>query len=161
MSLPGLRNVDREPHDYAIFIWAATCQNQQSDFAPSEDSDQPGHPPSLIRVFAVRMKKTWVLSYALSAQRRLWSDWAHSHFVCFVMSRLNYLFFKLCLARSFYFVFCDCRYPFGLRKVFIFQKLPSKPEFVYVGLALVVFGRKLDRLWLSPSCTADGHLRVH
>ena len=39
--------------------------------APSEDSDQPGHPPSLIRVFAVRIKKTWVLSYPLSAQRRL------------------------------------------------------------------------------------------
>ena len=38
---------------------------------PSEDSDQPGHPPSLIRVFAVRMKKAWVLSYPLSAQRRL------------------------------------------------------------------------------------------
>ena len=35
--------------------------------APSEDSDQPGHPPSLIRVFAVRMKKAWVLSYPLSA----------------------------------------------------------------------------------------------
>ena len=44
--------------------------------APSEDSDQPGHPPSLIRVFAVYMKKTWVLSYPLSAQRRLCSDWA-------------------------------------------------------------------------------------
>ena len=43
---------------------------------PSEDSDQPGHPPSLIRVFAVRMKKAWVLSYPLSAQWRLWSDWA-------------------------------------------------------------------------------------
>ena len=28
--------------------WAATWQNQQSDCAPSEDSDQPGHPPSLI-----------------------------------------------------------------------------------------------------------------
>ena len=39
--------------------------------APSEDSDQPGHPLSLIRVFAVRMKKGWVLSYPLSAQRRL------------------------------------------------------------------------------------------
>ena len=39
--------------------------------APSEDSDQPGHPPSLIRVFAARMKKAWVLSYPLSAQRRL------------------------------------------------------------------------------------------
>ena len=25
-------------------------------FAPSEDSDQPGHPPSLIRSFAVRSK---------------------------------------------------------------------------------------------------------
>ena len=39
--------------------------------APSEDSDQPGHPPSLIRVLAVRMEKAWVLSYPLSAQRRL------------------------------------------------------------------------------------------
>ena len=34
---------------------------------PSEDSYQPGHPPSLIRVFAVRLKKAWVLSYPLSA----------------------------------------------------------------------------------------------
>ena len=50
-------------------------------------------------VFAVRMKKAWVLSYLLSAQRRLWLDWAdaqadlrlrwaHSHFVGFVMSGL-------------------------------------------------------------------------
>ena len=50
---------------------AATRQNQQSDCAPSEDSDQPGHPPSLISVFAVRMKKARVLSYPLSAQQRL------------------------------------------------------------------------------------------
>ena len=35
--------------------------------APSEDSDQPGHSPSLIGVFVVRMKKLWVLSYPLSA----------------------------------------------------------------------------------------------
>ena len=39
--------------------------------APSEDSDQPGHPPSLVGAFAVRMKKAWVLSFPLSAQRRL------------------------------------------------------------------------------------------
>ena len=58
------------------FKWAATWQNQQYECAPSKDSDQPGHPPSLIRVFAVRMKKSWVLSYPLSAHRRLWSDWA-------------------------------------------------------------------------------------
>ena len=44
--------------------------------APSEDSDQPGYPPSLIRIFAVSMKKPRVLSYPLSTQRRLWSDWA-------------------------------------------------------------------------------------
>ena len=36
-------------------------------WAHSKDSDQPGHP-----------------------QRRLWSDWAHTHFVGFVMSRLIY-----------------------------------------------------------------------
>ena len=42
--------------------------------APSEDSDQPaGHPSSHISVFAVRMKKAWVLSYTI--QQRIWSDW--------------------------------------------------------------------------------------
>ena len=80
-------------------LWAVTWQNQQNVCAHSKDSDQPGHPPSLIRVFAVCMKKAWVLSYPLSTQRRLWSDWvdaqadlslrwAHRHFVGFVMSRL-------------------------------------------------------------------------
>ena len=54
---------------------AAPRQNKQNDCAPSEGSDQPGHLPSLIRVFAVRMKKSWVLSYPFCAQRRLWSDW--------------------------------------------------------------------------------------
>ena len=62
--------------------------------APSEDSDQPEHSSSLIRVFAIRMKKALILSYPLSAQRRLWSDWAdaqadlslrwaHMPFCCF------------------------------------------------------------------------------
>ena len=46
--------------------------------APSEDSDQPWHPPNLIRVFAVRMKNAWVLSYLLCAQQTLWTDWAHA-----------------------------------------------------------------------------------
>ena len=30
-------------------------QQQKNECAPSEDSDQPGHLPSLIRVFAVRL----------------------------------------------------------------------------------------------------------
>ena len=59
--------------------------------APSEDSDQPGHPSSLIRVFAVRMKNACVLSYPLSTQQSLWSDWAQTHFVGFAMSKLSSL----------------------------------------------------------------------
>ena len=39
--------------------------------SPSKDSDQSGHPPSLIRDFTVRMKKAWVLRYPMCAQRRL------------------------------------------------------------------------------------------
>ena len=82
--------------------WFEPCHEKTNKMAcaPSEDSDQPGHPPSLIRLFAVRMKKHWVLSYTLSAHRRLWTDcadaqtdhslrWAHTHFVGFVMSWLN------------------------------------------------------------------------
>ena len=40
------------PLSLASLIWAASWQNQRNDCAPSEDSDQPGHPPSLIRDFA-------------------------------------------------------------------------------------------------------------
>ena len=40
--------------------------------ALSEASGQTG------RIFAVCMKKDWILSYPLSAQRRLWSAWASS-----------------------------------------------------------------------------------
>ena len=39
------------------------------------DSDQPGHPSSLIRDFAVCMAVTLSLSYALSAQPGLQSEW--------------------------------------------------------------------------------------
>ena len=58
--------------------------------AASEDPDQSGQSPSLIRVFAVRMKKSWVLRYLLSAQRILgcpgWSKsllGAHAFFYWF------------------------------------------------------------------------------
>ena len=89
-----------EPPDFLV----AGIYEQQHDktnkmSGPSEDSDQFWYPPSLIRVFAVHMKKAWVLSYPLSAQQRLRSDWAdaqadlclrweHTHFVGFVMSWL-------------------------------------------------------------------------
>ena len=53
-----IKIINEPPHD----------KTNKMACAPSEDSDQPGHQPSLIRVFAVRMKKAWVLSYPLSAQ---------------------------------------------------------------------------------------------
>ena len=43
--------------------WLCAQRRHRSDWA------------DLIRVFAVRMKKAWVLSYLLSTQRRLWSGW--------------------------------------------------------------------------------------
>ena len=67
-------------------------------YAPSEDSDQPGHPPSLIRVFAVCMKKHWVLSYPLSTQPRLIGSakadlslrWAHMPFCWFCQKAAHF-----------------------------------------------------------------------
>ena len=100
LKLVSLEFVQYYVQGCILIIWGTTWQNQQSDCAPNEDLDQPGHPPNLIRVFAVCMKKAWVLSYPLGAQRRHRSDWAgaqadlilrwaHSHFFGFVMSRLN------------------------------------------------------------------------
>ena len=48
-------------------------------------TDQPGYPPRLTRVFAVRMKKAWVLSYPLSSQ---WSESSlGTHAILLVLSR--------------------------------------------------------------------------
>ena len=45
-----------------VVFWHLSRRNKMT-CASSEVSDQPGHPPSLIRVFAVRMKKHWALNY--------------------------------------------------------------------------------------------------
>ena len=45
--------------------------------APNEDSNQPGHPPSLIRVFAVRSVGSQGSKVSSVGQRRLWLDWAY------------------------------------------------------------------------------------
>ena len=56
---------------YKAYTSRLMTKTNKTIYEPSEDSDQPGHP-----LFAIRMKKAWVLSYPLSAQQRLWSDWA-------------------------------------------------------------------------------------
>ena len=104
LGLPVYRPVNPVNHPI-LLTWKDTYEpphdkTNKMACAPSEDSDQPGHPPSLIRVFAVRMKKPWIFSYPLCTQWRLWSDWAdaqadlilrwvHSHSVGFVMRQLK------------------------------------------------------------------------
>ena len=86
------------PHGCANSYTSHDLTKPQNEWAPSEDSDQPRHPPSLIRVFACAQ---WVAknSSFLHADNKDWSDWvdaqadlslrwAHSHFVGFVMMRL-------------------------------------------------------------------------
>ena len=84
--------------------------------APSEDTDQPWLLPSLTSVFAVRMKKLWVLSYPLSAQRRLGgcTSWSLSslgaHTILFVLSYcgLLMLVFKIWLIIFIHVLFSWC-----------------------------------------------------
>ena len=90
--------------------WQAECGYNRKHEPHHDKTNKMSVPPAktqislggyLIRVFAVRMKKPWVLSYPLSAQWRLLSDWtdaqadlslcwAHTHFVDFVMSQLTF-----------------------------------------------------------------------
>ena len=97
-----LNFLDNYSNFFGSMIWASSWQNQQNGCAPSKDSDQPGW---FWSVLAVHIKKAWVLSYPMSAQQRLWSDWVdaqadlslqytHSHFVGFFMRRLNYILAK-------------------------------------------------------------------
>ena len=76
-------------YKYQIRLTRSIWQNQQNGMCAQQM-------PSLIRVFAVRIKKVWVLSYPVSTQQILWSDWVdaqadlrlrwvHSHFVGFVV----------------------------------------------------------------------------
>ena len=47
--------------DACCFVWSSDNKTSKITCAPSEDSDQPGHLPGLMRVLAVSMKKPWVL----------------------------------------------------------------------------------------------------
>ena len=77
--MPSANNIDAEQSAYlhslvSIFELPYDKTNKMT-WAPSEDLDQPGHLPSLIRVFTVRMEKHWALNYLLSTQWRHWSEW--------------------------------------------------------------------------------------
>ena len=91
-------------------FWATSWQNQQNDLCAHKDSDQPGHPPSLIRVFAVRSMGSLGPNFASGGQRWLWSDWAdaqadlslrwaHRSFCwfCRAVAQFSYLFTDVCV----------------------------------------------------------------
>ena len=58
------------PHFVVSHIWAAPWQNQQTGICTQWRQISLGIRP-VWSVFALRMKKAWILSYPLSAQRRL------------------------------------------------------------------------------------------
>ena len=57
-----------------ILKWAASWQNQQNDCAPSEDSDQPGHLLSLIRVRPVWSESSLIAEWIAKDQSFLHAD---------------------------------------------------------------------------------------
>ena len=120
-------------------------------YALSEDSDQPGHPPSLFRVFAVGSKGTNISS---CGQRRLLSDWAddqadlnlrwaHRSFCLFVMLWLKWVL-DLSFFNNIWLVF------FSVVLKILFQNKWSS-----VSLKLVHnrgINNRVKRIWyLSPS----------
>ena len=103
--------------------------------ALSEDSDQPGHPPSLIRVFAVGMKKPWVFSYPMSASedsdqtgrmsRLIFQAGRTCHFVGSVMKRLTLCLVVTWVVRHHFGTVCcvlSCRPPI-LHQVLLWMEL--------------------------------------
>ena len=67
---------------------------------PSEDSDQSGHSPSLISVFAVHMKKPWFLSYPFNTTEK--TDQT-GQIVGFVMWQLNLKYMYIRYSYMFFF----------------------------------------------------------
>ena len=86
-------------------IWATHDKTNKMAYVPSKDSDQPGHLPSLIWGFAVRMKKAWVLSYPLCTAKTLirlleYPGWSESLLVaqsffwfCHEMAHMNFVIY--------------------------------------------------------------------
>ena len=123
---------------YFVLAWAYSSEprhdkTNKTNLRPAKTQISLGIRP-VWSVFAVRIKKVGVLSYPLSAQRRLWSDWAdaqadlslrwaHTHFVGFVMSWLiystAYITANLLFPSSFQFVERKYREEFAHGKVFL------------------------------------------
>ena len=61
---------------FAVFGSIQDEKKSTNEYDQSEDSDQPGHPPSLIRVCAVRSVGNYGTKRCSSRQQKLQSFWA-------------------------------------------------------------------------------------
>ena len=144
--------------------WVCTQQRLRSAWA-SAQSD---------RVFTVRMKKMGVLSYPLSSQRRLWSDWvdaqadlslcwAHSHFVCFVMLRLNYVHWPILFR---WFLQSLCLLPLGLEDIVFAMVVgqsvhPSIHPSIGLSTKLLASSVGCTPAWYAEGRGFDPPVRLH
>ena len=100
----GKQEKNTKPKQWAVLeiIEPPHVKTNKVACAPNEVSDQPGHPPSLIRVFAVRYMGSLGPKLSSGGQRRLWSDcadvqadlslrWAHMPF-CWICHNAAHLF---------------------------------------------------------------------
>ena len=98
LSLSGNKIKDFEPLESLVRKfekWAAWWQNQQMACVPSEDSDQLGHPPSLIRVFALRSLDSLEPKVSSCGQWILirlggWPGWSESSLVTVILLVLSW-----------------------------------------------------------------------
>ena len=135
------------------YNWAATWQSQQSDCAPSERSRSAWASAQSDQSVCCPREKAWVLSFPLSAQRRLWSDWAdaqadlslrwaHSHFVGLVMRRLElmhktYNFSTLCEYSGEMLSLRTCKYKTG-RTGFVLIVIIGQVRRVYKSITVEI-----------------------
>ena len=110
--------------------------------APSEDSDQPGHPPSLIRVFAVRMTNA------------LATHWAHSEDSdqIWVFAWCTVILLALSWGGSFYLVpsLPDSAQPIeSINSIKVFTSSTGIPRFANFGLSCCMILAFIN--WLPTS----------
>ena len=132
-----------------IYIWAMPWQNQENECMPSKDSDQPGHPPSLIRVFAVHMKKAWVLCYPLSTQWWLirlggCPGWSKS-------SLGAHSFCWFCHVAAHLFMIIICQYCVITFSVFLRKRVFSRRLFEVTGFVFIEKNQEYRYIWCG-SC---------
>ena len=126
-------------------------------FASSEDSDRPGHLPSLIRVFAVRMNKPLSLAthWAHSEDSSEWTDaqadlsihWAHRSFCwfCHEAARLNWVSWVASFACVF-----QTLSDLGLNEIYMWFSFPYLPYIFHP--TLIPTNRHFFRFWHRFLC---------